>query len=123
MGAVTIQQMADRVGALLKLRLGVRGGDLTERMRRARRRLPRKVRIAGDRLAAAAARAQNPKLLLQIDDAEVASDYDTCLRHLNARGRGDRVRGRLVGSALGVVFSLAGVAFLLALVLKWRGYW
>ncbi|MFD1809536.1 hypothetical protein ACFSHQ_19910 [Gemmobacter lanyuensis] len=60
MGAVTIQQMADRVAALLEDRLRIRGATLTDKARRARRQLPRRVRQAVDRLAAASEMARNP---------------------------------------------------------------
>ena len=121
MGAVTIQQMADRVAQLLKLRLGVRGHGLEDRLARARRHLPRGVRAAGGRLASAAARAQNPKLLVQIDEQEVARDYDACLRYLMPLNRADRTRARVVGIALSILFSLLGVILLLVVVLRWRG--
>lgn len=82
MSAVTIQQMADRVAGLMEERLRVRGADLPAKLRKGGRRLPRKVRHAAESLAQAAERAQNPKLLVQIDMARVAADYDLCVTHL-----------------------------------------
>jgi hypothetical protein len=121
MGAIAIQQMADRIAALMQERLGARGPDLAARVRHAGRRLPRGVRTAVERLAAAAAMAQNPKLLLQIDEAQVAHDYDLALRHLGAQGAADR---RL--AALGRVASVVATALLAALAVAlalmwWRG--
>ena len=51
MSAVTIQQMADRVAELLQERLSAHGVDLRARLKKAGRRLPRKVRSAGEKLA------------------------------------------------------------------------
>lgn len=121
MGAATVQQMADRVGALIEERLRVRGTGLADKVRRAGRRLPRSVREAARRLAEAETMAQNPKLLLQIDEARVAADYDTCLRHLTAISTRDRWVGWLVNTGASVVMTLLVVAALVAAVLYWRG--
>lgn len=82
MSAITIQQMADRVAALMEQRLGVRGNGLAEKLRRGGRRLPRKVRAEAQELADFAEKAKNPKLLVQMDQARVAACYDGCLRYL-----------------------------------------
>jgi hypothetical protein len=121
MGAVTIQQMADRIAALLEERLRLRGPDLAARLKRAGRTLPRPVRAAGQRLAEAAAMAQNPKLLLQIDESRVAADYDLCLRHLSGLSLWDRRKGAVIGLGVSVVMILLVVGGLAAGVMYWRG--
>ena len=121
MGAVTIQQMADRIAALLEERLRIRGAGLGAKMRRAGRTLPRNVRQAGRRLAAAAAMAQNPKLLPQVDEGKVAADYDLCLRYLSGLSLWDRRKAVFVGTATSIIFILLAVALLTAGVLRWRG--
>lgn len=122
MGAVTIQQMADRIAALMEDRLRLRGAGLQAKLRQAGRSLPRNVRLAGGRLAEAAAMAQNPRLLAQIDEARVAADYDLCLRHLSALNPAGRRRAALTGMATSIVFVLLAVAALTGLVLWWRGF-
>lgn len=122
MGAVTIQQMADRVAALMEERLRMRGVGLTEKLRKGRRVLPRRVRAAADQLAAAAAMAQNPKLLLQVDEAMVAQNYDICIKHLSGMNAWARRRGAMAGVAGSIAFSLLVVAALVVAVLVWRGY-
>ena len=69
--------LGDRVAGLMEERLGVRGKGLTEKLRRGGRLLPRGVRAQAQELAALSEKAQNPKLLVQIDPARVASCYDS----------------------------------------------
>ncbi len=122
MSAVTIQQMADRVSALLEERLRLKGGDLSDKLRRAGRRLPRRVRDAGEALVSATQLAQSPKLLLQIDDGAVANAYDICLRHLNTLNPAAARWGMLLNMLASVGFSLLVVAGLVIAVLYLRGF-
>jgi hypothetical protein len=121
MSAVTIQQMADRVAALLQDRLGVKGKDLAEKLRRAGRRLPTAIRAEARYLDTAAAQAQNPRLMVQIDDARVAEAYDACVKYLNGVNRAARRRALLLNMLTSVAFSLFAVGLLLLAFLYWRG--
>jgi hypothetical protein len=114
-------QMADRVAGLMEERLRITGAGLPAKMARAGRRLPRRVRDSGERLARAAVMAQNPKLLMQIDEGQVAEDYDTCLRHLLSVGAWDRRRAALVGITVSILGICVVVGALFAGVLYWRG--
>ena len=122
MGAVTIQQMADRVAELMELRLRARGSGLAEKLARGGRALPRRVRAAAGTLAEAAQMAQNPKLLVQIDELRVAAAYDICLLYLGPLGRGARRKGAALDILATMAFSLVVVAALVIGVLVWRGY-
>lgn len=122
MSAATIQQMADRVAGLMEERLRIRGVGLAEKLRKGGRLLPRKVRLAADGLAQAALQAQNPRLLLQLDDAVVAANYDVCLKHLGGLNLMDRRKGAAVGVAASVAFAVLSVAVLVLAVLYWRGF-
>jgi hypothetical protein len=121
MSAVTIIQMTDRVAALLEERLGVRGRTLQDKVRKAGRRLPKKVRAAADYLADAQAMAQNPKLLVRLDEGEVADAYDICLRHLGGVNRGERRRSAVLGAAASAAFAIFIVMLLAIGVIYWRG--
>jgi hypothetical protein len=122
MSAVTIQQMADRVAQLLEERLGLGGKGLAAKLKRAGRLLPRKVRDAGRQLAVSAQKAQNPKLLGQIDMGEVTEAYDVCLKHLIGIDPVDRKRGYLTGMIGSVVFGVLVLLIAVAALLAWRGY-
>jgi hypothetical protein len=122
MSAVTIQQMADRVAQLLEERLGLGGKGLAAKMKRAGRMLPRKVRDAGKLLATSAQKAQNPKLLGQIDMGEVTEAYDVCLKHLIAIDPVGRKRVYLASILGSVGFGVLVLAIAAALFLASRGY-
>lgn len=122
MSKVTIQQMADRVANLIDERLKIPGNNLESRLQRAGHRLPRDVREAGDVLVSATMMAQNPKLLMRIDDEAVASAYDTCIRHLKSVDLGKRRKGMLLDAGARIAFALLVVGAGLVAILRWRGY-
>lgn len=106
MSAATIHQMAERVADMMQERMGVSGKDLAAKLKRGKRMLPRKVANAAQALADAAEKARNPKLLVQIDQAQVAESYDICVRHLGTLRAGGRKMGLLVSVAATVAMGL-----------------
>ncbi len=122
MSVVTIQQMADRVAALLEEKLGVKGKGLSEKLRKAGGLLPSSVRAEARYLDSAALQAHNPKLLMQIDDGRVAAAYDACVKFLSAVNPGAKRRAMLMGIASSAAFSLFVVGLLVLAVLRWRGF-
>ena len=121
MSAVTIHQMAERVASLMEERLGVSGKDLATKLRRGKRRLPRKVAAAAQALAESAESARNPKLLVQIDQAAVARNYDVCVRHLGSVRAGSRGKGLLVSIAATLALGLLIVGVVVIAVQRMRG--
>jgi hypothetical protein len=67
---------------LLKAGLGLQGDDLAAQLRRGRRLLPRHVRAAAQRLAAAEAMLAAPKLARQLDHAALRADARLCIQHV-----------------------------------------
>lgn len=121
MSAITIQQMADRVAGLMEQRLGIRGNGLAEKLRRGGRGLPRGVRAAATELADLAERAQNPKLLVQIDQSRVAACYDICLRHLSAQRAGSAALRTVARIFATVVVGLLVVGGVVLMVQRLQG--
>lgn len=121
MSGVAIQQMADRVAALMEERMGIRGTGLSAKVRKAGRSLPRKIRAAATDLAEAAERAQNPKLLVQVDQAKVAADYDLCVRHLMTVRRGGVIAGLLANVAGTLLVGLVLLGAVIFVVQRMRG--
>ncbi|MFM2367437.1 MAG: hypothetical protein RIR95_2045 [Pseudomonadota bacterium] len=122
MGAATIQQMTTRVAQLMEKRFGIRASTLQVALRKAGRRLPKKVHAAAKFLAQAEEQSKNAKLLMQLNEPEIANAYDVCVTHLNKGSlKGDR-RGQLISAAatLATIILLVGVA--LIALLRWRGY-
>lgn len=120
MSKITVQQMADRVSGLIEERLNIKGAALEDQVKKAGRRLPRKVRDAGEALAAAAMMMNSPKLMLQVDDEAVAIAYDICVRHLSKVNPAARRKGLILDMAARAAFALLIVAVLFVAVLYWR---
>ena len=122
MRAVTIQQLAERIAALMEQRLRLKGKDLREKLRKGGRLLPRRVRAAAETLADAAERSQNPKLLLQIDETAVVAAYDVCSKHLGKIDPKYRRTSNALRTASSIAGSLLVVGLIVIGVLYWRGY-
>ncbi len=107
---------------LLQAKLGVRGRDLEQAMRRAGRRLPHRVRGQAARLVAAQKMAGHPKLARQLDSREFSRAYAEVSAHLAAIDVADRRKGRLIGLAAAVAANLLIVITAFLFWLSWRGY-
>ncbi len=121
MSAISIKQMSDRIAALMEEKLGARGTGLAAKLHSRGGQLPRKVRAAAQAVATEAEKAQNPKLLLQVDHATLARNYDLCLHHLTRLKARSAWVGTTVALAASVALSLFIVALLLAALARWRG--
>jgi len=121
MSAVTIHQMAERVAAMMEERLGVSGNDLAAKLRRGKRSLPRKVALAAQALADASENAKNPKLLVQINQADVANSYDVCVRHLATVKPGGRMKGLVINAAATVALGLLILGVVIVIVRQMNG--
>lgn len=123
MSAIAIQQMAERVADMMEERFGVRNKDLSTKLRKGKRYLPRKVAAAAEELAGFAEKSKNPKLLVQIDQARVAAVYDICVRHLSGVKAGGRLKAILINVVATVAFGLLimGVAVIVLQRIQGRG--
>ncbi|MCR9086051.1 MAG: hypothetical protein NXH97_04805 [Rhodobacteraceae bacterium] len=111
--ATLAQKIADK--------LSIRGADLGAKMRRAGRRLPRRLRREGRYLVQAELLAGHPKLAKQIDPARVDAAYRDFDAHLDPIDPNDLWWGWTLGVLAGIVFNLLLFAALLIALLAWRG--
>ena len=122
MKSASVEQMADRVAALMGDRLGVRGRTLGDKVRRGGARLPRKIRAEAELLNRAIAEAGNPVLRTRMDHTRVAAAFDACMRHLRPIGGRQRWRNRILDLAAQVAFITLATGLLLLATLVWRGF-
>ena len=111
----------DQLAVLMEERLGVRGDGFEEKLARAGRMLPRRLRREGALLVEARAMAGHPKLGRQVDTRRLNKAARALERHLE-RVDGTQRRITLVINWLaGNAFNLLLVAVLVVAVLAWRG--
>lgn len=114
-------EQAEAVSDLLRARLGVRGRSLRIRLRRAGRRLPKPARAAGDRIVAAQAMAENPRLWPLVGLSGIQEAFTTLRASLERIDPKDRRRGALLGLTGAMVFNLMLAGALVIGLLVWRG--
>jgi hypothetical protein len=103
-------------------KLGVRGRDLSDGVRRAGRRLPRRMRRQAAVLVEAERMAGNPRLVRRLEPATFDRAYDGLMRYLRGIDPADQRRGRMIVLASGLAFNLLLVIVGLVVWLWWRGY-
>jgi hypothetical protein len=106
----------------LEAKLGVKSRDLSQAMRRARRRLPRRVRAQCAVLAQAEKRAGQPKLARQLDATVVRAAYSDVTAHLRTIDAADARKGRILSLAGAIAFNLLLIIVAFTIWLWWRGY-
>ena len=121
MQTTTFMNMTARVEALLQAKIGVRGPDLATKLRRAGRRLPRRVRRAGLALAETEARCRHPKHAHEIDDSAVSAAYDTMVDFLDGYDPAAARNRRIIGVLSAMAVNLVLVAGALLVWAVWRG--
>lgn len=121
MGMAAVHQMVERVSQLMEEKHGLGGRDLAAKLRRGRRLLPRKLRAAADRLAAADGWARNPRLRGRIDMERIVADYDACVRHLVALNPATRRRGRFASTVESVGIGILVLGLAVGGLLWWLG--
>lgn len=118
----SIEDKAAEIADLMKERLGIRGKDLTEKLRHTGRMMPKRVKHEATLLVEALVLAENPKLSRMIDHERLAVAHQTCVAFLESVDVADRRKGVMLGILGSLVMALLVVAALVISVLKWRGY-
>ena len=117
-----VDALAAEVAGLLKERLGARGTTLSDRVARARRRLPPALRVAAAELIEAQHMAAHPRLARRIDPARVARAHAALVAHLTSIDRATARRVALLDMVATLGFQVLAVSALILAVLVWRGF-
>lgn len=123
--ARTVQELSDEVAALMVQRFGgARRGtspDLPTMLRRRGGALPRRQRKAARVLAAAAARAGQPRVAQQIDDGPAIRAHDELVAYLRPLGAAARWQDRALGVAAALALGLVILGGLAVWIMVRRG--
>ena len=115
-----IQTRIAETVALLRAKLGVRDKTLEASIRKAKRRLPRRVYRQAMVLARSEAMASHPKMRLILDTPKLVRASDVVQDHLGSINLADRRWGWFLGLMGGLAFNLLALTALLLVFLWWR---
>jgi len=102
--------------------MGVKSRSLQQALRRAGRRLPKRLRTQGALIVETGKLAQNPKLARQIDETGVNQAFQALTQHLEAVDLKEQRKVRIMGIAGIVSANLLIVTAGFVWWLWWRGY-
>lgn len=124
-GMKEADDIARRVLALQKqfdAKLGVKSRTLSQALRRAGRRLPRRLRAQGRQLVEAQKRLGNPVLARQLDWVALERAFQDISAHLAAIDVAGRRKDRILDLAALIAFYILVVVVAFVFWLWWRGY-
>lgn len=116
-----IQNRIAATVSLLRAKLGVRDKTLEASIRRAKRRLPRRVFKQAMVLAQAEQMAAHPRLRRVLDTPKLLRASDEVQAHLTAINLADRRWGWFLGMLGGLAFNMLAFSVLVLAFLRWRG--
>ncbi len=114
-------QIAETV-LLLRKKLGLRDKTLSESVKRAKRRLPRRVYKQALVLANAEKLAEHPRLRLILDTPALEKASEEVQEHLNAINLADRRWGWFLSYLGSVALGFLVLSVAVLVVLNWRGF-
>ncbi|KIC43920.1 hypothetical protein RA28_19845 [Ruegeria sp. ANG-S4] len=107
---------------LLRKKLGLRDKTLSESVKRARRRLPRRIYKQALLLAKAEKMAEHPKLRLVLDTPMLEKASEEVQAHLTAINLADRRWGWFLSFLGSLALGFLALSALALIVLRWRGF-
>lgn len=119
---IDIQTRIAQTISLLRKKLGVKDKTLIASVRRAKRRLPRKVYKQAMVLARAEQMAEHPKLQLLLDMPKLEKASVDVQDHLKTINLADRRWGWFLSFLGSLALGVIALAALAVVVLRWRGY-
>jgi hypothetical protein len=117
-----VQALVARVFALLESKLGARGSTLQKRLTYVRRKLPSRIRRAGEVLVDAQGMAENPRLAMRLEPetlSRATTQIERFLNEIDVPAERSRRRYNKMAAVAGQVLLGAGA---LITLLVWRGY-
>ena len=118
MTAETLQNQVDEISALLAEKLRAKGRTLDAQVRRAGRRLPKRLRSDIQALIEAQRVADHPKLGRQIDIAAISAGSERVIAHLKTIDPWERFKDRWLG-ILGAISLGLIVTFIVVVYVLW----
>ena len=122
---IDAQEVAGRVSRIEKLlaeKFGIKGVGLEQGLRKAGRRLPRRVRSDARIVVEAGRLSQHPRLARQLDRTRFQDAADRVTAHLKAIDVADRHKGAAISVLAGMAFNLLLLGVLLVAFSAWRGW-
>ena len=117
-----VQTQIAQTVELLRKKLGVKDKTLTTSIRKAKRRLPRRIYKQALLLAHAEPMADHPRLRLTLDAQKLARASEQVQEHLSGINLADRRLGWFLGMLGGLAFNLLALSVLLLVFLWWQGF-
>ncbi len=106
---------------MLRDKLGLRGKTLVQRLKKAGRRLPKRVHKAGQVITGVQAVVDNPKLARLQDQQAVDAAFSEMSSYLKPLNRRDKRKGFALGLAGDMVIRLILLVVAVLAVLRWQG--
>ncbi len=119
---IDIQTQIAQTILLMRKKLGLRDKTLAESVKRAKRRLPRRIYKQALVLAHAEKMAEHPKLRLILDTPKLGKASEEVHAHLNAINLADRRWGWFLSFLGSVALGVLALAVMAVIVLRWRGF-
>lgn len=117
-----IQSQIAQTVQLLRAKLGVKDKTLTASVRKAKRRLPRRIYKQAMMLASAEQMAAHPKLRLVLDTPKLVQASEEVQSHLSGINLADRRWGWFLSFLGSLALGFLALAVLAVVVLRWRGF-
>ncbi|WP_108482600.1 hypothetical protein [Oceaniglobus ichthyenteri] len=119
---MTPQQQAQEIADLIGARLGIGGRGLENKVKKAGRLLPRRIRREAETLAQAAEFSKHPKLMRMIDPTAQKLAYRDCKRFLEQIDGSERFIRYALGLITANAFNFLAICAAVIAVLVWRGF-
>ena len=117
----SIDQRSQRIKSALDGAFGVRAKTLARALRKTGRRLPRRLHKDAQKIVAAQDLGGHPRLLRQVDSAELKAAEERVVLWLDQVDRADARRGYWLGIGATIGFNVLAIIALVVVWMWWTG--